>query len=686
MMRGLSRKTKGFSLMELMMAIVIALMAVGLGLKGLTKARTSGNSVGLATAVGAEFRYAREKAIAGGSPVAVVIPASTSRSLFWLEGTTDPVVTRTTNYEGDYPTGALTVATYPGPTYQKNATMPGFKSSAWTNQLDSWLPSEYKNDFVFLFTPNGSVISNDLPAFDGGYSVIVSTGAEVSATGAPGSGPEWVSGDGVYYQLNSAGEPVTVNLTLSGAVEVRKGLLGWNGVGVNNQGAPQAPAAKPPSPEVDYTPKAPSIIFSRITPPAEEVDGQMVHVLDKGEYLTLEVFAQSGDGKPIFAAWNDVPVTKGGDADFKGRFSVPNGDPERMEFYPEFDVDDDGSMEENVWRSVWTWTPPKDAEAGDRYRLNADVSDAKKSFSATIPNIPPVDVAPPGEIVFERMHGGRWHLFTMWADGSRVKRLTEGPHNHRCASATADGKFIAYERDGNEVWVMNSDKSGAFKVANGTVPTISPTGSAIAYMVGGSLTIKRLDSNSGVERVVASSITQVTGAPAPSNRVAWSPGGDWIYYTDPAGGTMLGTKLSYPGDNLIVGATSAGAPITNVISTPQLGGLFADRSGNFVFYHGDQSDPYLGRYVLDTSTPGSPSYGRPLYAGPPNHRVSSGQNEFYPAISPDGRLLLFTQQVGGVSQIFRCPITAFNNSAVETQLTDGAASMRPAWVRQREGF
>jgi prepilin-type N-terminal cleavage/methylation domain-containing protein len=673
-------KTKGFSLIEVMMVIAIAAMALTLGLTGLNKAKTAGNSRGLATAVAAEFRYAREKAIAKGSPVAVVIPRVASRSLFWLEGTTEPVVTRVVNYEGDYPRGAITVATYNGPSYEKNAVMPGFKAMSWADQLDGWLPSTNKDDFVFMFTPNGSVLSNDLPSSGGSYRVVVGTGAEVVPATAPGAGPEWVAGSSVYFDLVASGEPYTVSISLSGAVESQKGLLGWDGTGVNTEGAAEVTAASPPNPEVDYVPVVPDIIHSRITPPAEDVDGEMVHVLDKGEYLTLEVFAQSGDGKPIYASWVDVPVTKLGDAAYKGRFSVPKGAPERMEFYPEFDIHEDGTTVENVWRSVWTWTPPKTAEAGDRYNLNVDVKDAKQTVSATIPDIPPVDVAPPGEIVYERRVGARWHLYTMWADGSRVKRITEGPHNYRCASATADGKILAFERDGSEIWVMNTDGTGETKVANGRLPTISPTGSSIAYMnmANNLVVVKRLDSSSGATASTATARTVVNGSEDPGNRLAYSRDGSWVYFSSPGGTAVMGAHLSFPGNGISIASIHTGTDIPNDPSGSQVGGLFTDRTGQYVYYHGDAADPYLGRYPIAGGPPGTVGT-----SSGPNVRVSVGQNEFYPAISPDGNLVLFNEVVGGVTQIRSCPMASWKTSGVGTTLTSG---LRPAWIRQREGF
>jgi prepilin-type N-terminal cleavage/methylation domain-containing protein len=663
-LRRLERR--GFSLIELMIGLAIAGIILAMGMTGLGKAKTAGNSRGLATAVSSEFKFAREKAIATGSPVAVVIPARVSRSLFWLEGTTEPTISRAVNYEGDYPRGAITVATYNGPTFQKNATMPGFKAEVWGQRLATWLPNRYHNDFVIVFTPNGSVITNDLPSAEGSYRVIVGTGAKVSGGSDPGGSVDYVSGNSPYFDLQASGEPYTVAISLGGAVESDKGLLGYTGSSVNTQGAPDPSVPNPPHPEYDWVAKKPKILFGEVTPPAEDVDGRLAHVIDKGEYLTLEVFAQSGDGKPIFADWDDIPETQTG-PQFMGAFSVPDGDPERMEFYPEFTVD--GKVEKNVWRSVWTWTPPKAAEAGDRYTLEVKVKDAKAQHPVEITDIPPVIVAPPGEVVFERRVSGRWHLFTMWADGSRQRQLTEGPHNYTCTSATADGKMIAYQRN-NEVWVMNFDGTGQTKIADGTHPAISPTGGAIAFMNGDKVWVKRIDRSGGSPKEVDSIRTDVVTAPSPANRLTFSHDGRHLYFTNPTADRVAHATLAFSGNSISVSSIQVpAADIPNHASNAKVGGLYADRIGEYVYYHGDDLDPYLGRYRTAGGSLIQPN-------NPGDVRVSVGQFETYPAPSPDGNVILFCES----GTIYRCAKANFTAAGTQTALTNGR---RPTWIKQR---
>lgn len=662
-------RARGFSLMELMVALSLGALLMTMGFTGLNKAKTSGGSRGLATAVAGEFRLAREKAIAKGSPVAVVVREGVSQSLFFLEGETLPVVTRTVNYEGDYPYGAICSPTYAGPSFGAEAPVPGSKSDAWKARLASWLPSEYTNDSVFMFTPNGSVVTNGVPSAQGLHYVVVAMGATVSGRA-----------------LTSAAEPQTVTISQSGAVEQFGRLLGSTG-GVSNSGGGASTAPRPPAPQGPYTAIVPTILKSRVTPAAEEVDGNLVHVLDKGEYLALEIFAHSGDGRPLYAGWMDTPVTKmalPNVDDYKGAFSVPGGELERMEFYPEFDVDENGSIdptrEVNIWRSVWTWTPPPNADSGDKYDLSVDVTDATHQEKAAIRDMKPVVISPPGEIVFERRlnPGERWHLYTMWADGTRVTPITKGNHDYRCASATADGKLIAYERDGREVWVMNADGTGQIRVTdNGDCPTISPTGNTVSFMRGNSVVIRRIDIAGSPPIVLPSARTAVVGAPNPSNRIAYSPDGKWVYYTASTGNRVDGAQLNFTQTSVDLVSQKEGRPVPNIRHVPQVGGLFAGRHGN-VYYHADSDDPYIGRYETGGGEPGNNI----------TWRTSRGQLEAYPSISPNEDLLLYCEKVGANYQIFRITTAAgaWTNANSGHAITGVGENLRPAWIRQDRGF
>lgn len=662
-----------------MVTVSLATILLGMSFAGLGRAKTSGGSRGLATAVAAEFRMAREKAIAKGSPVAVVVAKGVTRSLFFLEGDTTPQVTRSVNYEGDYPNGTITAAPYEGPTFSAPEDIPGSKASAWEDRLADWIPADYKDDAVFMFTPNGTVITNGQLVADNTYRVVVSMGASVSSG-----------------KLVAAEQPYTIALSSSGAVETQGHLMGAPDFPIAGSTSPSE-LPDPPSAYNTVAPKPPKILKSRITPPAEMVDGEEAYVLNKGEYLTLETFAQSDDGRPLYTSWNDTPQTHAGDDSFKGAFSTMSGVRERMEFYPSYDIAPVGAEEpdvrQNVWRSVWTWTPPAKAEAGDEYKLDLEVTDAKRSVLTVLPDAPPpVKIEEPGAVVFEsnRLYRGQnigWQLYTMDAKGSNVKILTKGPGENRCASVTADGKLIAFQRGTHEVWIMNSDGTGQVRITDdGYAPTISPSGAAIAFLrsaplVGTSnaiVRVRRLDNASSSSVSLRTMVTQVNGAPSPSNRVAFSADSRWIYFTSQDGKSVDSAHLSYAGGGLSDGGTESGADVGNIASVSMVGGVYASRTGD-VFYHADQNDPYLGYYRAE----GGSTAGKAR-----DYRVSKDEYETYPAVSPKGDLLLFCEQVSGQYQIYRVPTVdgQWSDHTKGVPITgvkpNQGENLRPAWVHQ----
>lgn len=363
-----------------------------------------------------------------------------------------------------------------------------------------------------------------------------------------------------------------------------------------------------------------------------------------------------------------------------------------MEFYPAFDVNEngiiDGAKERNVWRSVWTWTPPPIAEPGDRYQLFVDVTDAEGTIVAELKKEEPILIETPGEVVFESNRTGTWHLYTMWATGveNRVVPLTSGPVDHRCASVTADGRILAFQRGPEtgtrEVWIMNVDGTGKARVdANGYLPTISPTGTTIAYMqdrAGGTVVVvKRLDKGTAAEVSFPSVRTHVEGAPNPSNRIAYSALGDWVYFTGPGGDRVMGARLIFPGGDLAADPVSdPGAGVPNVKNSSQVGGLFSGRHGQ-VYYHADSGDPYIGRYNTGGAAPSAVAL---------EFRKSVSQSEAFPAISPNEDLLLFCEKVGGSYQIFAVGMGQWTQANSGTQLSTKGENLRPAWIRQDKAF
>lgn len=94
-----------------------------------------------------------------------------------------------------------------------------------------------------------------------------------------------------------------------------------------------------------------------------------------------------------------------------------------------------------------------------------------------------------GRIVFASDRDGNFEIYTMYANGSHVTRLTNYPGDDTEPAWSPDGQKIAFvsDRPGrDEIFVMNSDGTNVerltFSTSNKHSPAWSPDGSHIAYV------------------------------------------------------------------------------------------------------------------------------------------------------------------------------------------------------------
>ncbi|MEW6278938.1 MAG: GspH/FimT family protein, partial [Candidatus Eremiobacterota bacterium] len=99
---------RGFSLVEMLLAMALLALLVGLGVASLRPQRDRAESQALAMEVAQELRLARDQALASGTPVAVVFPSNArslphAQSLCVLSGQNLPRVLRSPDYSDQYP-------------------------------------------------------------------------------------------------------------------------------------------------------------------------------------------------------------------------------------------------------------------------------------------------------------------------------------------------------------------------------------------------------------------------------------------------------------------------------------------------------------------------------------------------------------------------------------------------------
>ena len=220
-----------------------------------------------------------------------------------------------------------------------------------------------------------------------------------------------------------------------------------------------------------------------------------------------------------------------------------------------------------------------------------------------------------GRIVFDNFED----VWSINADGTRLRRLTRSPWQEFQATWSPDGHFIAYRSEPNgqpEIWVMNADGSGQHRLTrDGGFPDWSPDGSMIAYASGGgpsgrsSIAIMNADA-SGQRRLPHTDYGEYP---------SWSPDGKRIAFS---------SNLSGEAKMFIVDVD--GSRVVDLSSVGEGGKVAWSPDGRSILFesHRDHPDNYTDIYVM-----------RPDGSGV---RRLTRANGGLPGWSPDGRYIVFS--------------------------------------------
>ena len=134
------------------------------------------------------------------------------------------------------------------------------------------------------------------------------------------------------------------------------------------------------------------------------------------------------------------------------------------------------------------------------------------------------------KIAFASGRNAPSNIFVMNADGSDQRQVTFGSGRDRTSAWTADGGQIVYDREFQELFIVNADGSGGGrKLADGWGPSAGPYGNKLAFTGPGGdagVVTMRLD---GTERRQVTELGQADFSPE------WSPGGTDLMFTRPSG-------------------------------------------------------------------------------------------------------------------------------------------------------
>lgn len=515
-----SRRCRGgFSLIELTVAGLILATVAFVGVVALRGTPGKTGAHGLALMLAEEFRLASQKAVADQIPVAVVVPSAGgsvphAQSVYIVEGQDQPRITRVANYAGDFPQAVAFVGSWGSPGL---AASTGSKFSGL--DLDRWIPDARQSDYYFLFTPDGGVLSNDLPVVDGCYHVVAAAGVRYATGGAPTGGGR-VANKPTYFSLQAAGSPFTVRLSPGGSVTVVQGIPSAPGVALESSLSLAATPAGPPVAGAG-SPTPPEMVRVEVLPQAnpDSLPTGVDVTCDPDGFLTLNLWARDDDGGPIYVEWTASD----------GRFSFPGA--QRM-------VWDD---EAGLWFSSWQWRPPLGAVAGQRYQISCAIGDVDQTVMIPLgPALTDIELVDEGRIAFEREEkSNAWphnhSIYLMNADGTgETLVLDRGDVVHDGdPRLSRDGSKLIYN-SGTSWWqgldVANSDGSNPVEIVpdSAICGSFSPNGDRVAYW-----------SNSGA------GFTLCTANADGTNVQQWYNVGNAIGHHTPswsADGTMLSFK------------------------------------------------------------------------------------------------------------------------------------------------
>ncbi|MFA7480859.1 MAG: hypothetical protein WC314_10170 [Vulcanimicrobiota bacterium] len=670
------KSSVGFTLIEIIFTLTLTVILVGISLQVLNPGKSKAPVQSMAAVLAQEFRSARQLAVAGGHPVAVGLPTDDganprSASLYRLEGWNKPVVTTSRNYSGEYPGVVFLAARWPGPAFSEGLA-PSPLSKFEVFDLAEWLPPGYENDYVFCFTPDGGLVTNQLPALDGRYSLVVADRPSVTGV-APGA-----------CTVTGAQTAITLLLSPTGGVDQVTGLPGSSGLGSGDSSASASLART----RTQHAGGGATVKLSqiRILPnPATAPPDQGICV--PGQVVTLEVYAYDPEGRALFAKWNQRSL--GSPAPDLGQFSYPfsnanpalQGEVDKMEFV--YNLPADMQAPEawiggvappagvGVFRARWNWTVPITSQPGDRFAVEADVRDAKGEVFIENPPTQVLTTPPSGRLLVERRGpDGLWQLVTMNPDGSGERVLSPPgveeimPSIDRAALKVA---FIQGESPNRYVKVRNLN-GGPEQVLAGpgtyTSVSISPDGSWVSYrdQANQQLITTKLDNS---QTYVDSQLFAADGHLIKKSRTGWSQDSHYMLFE---GGSEPGR------DNLIHSRNLTSGHLTKLTptqfwnttdsyigpETPYAPMSYAAAGGDRVLLSLGNNNAVLINFPVTANqyenggiVPGDLVLDYHPNPTGPKLRVDYGSNVFgmtgagsdndFPDISSDGQLLVWTR-------------------------------------------
>ncbi|MFA7481461.1 MAG: hypothetical protein WC314_13230 [Vulcanimicrobiota bacterium] len=332
------KSSRGLSLLELIVSTAVLAVIGTFGILSLQQPRGTAQSRAMAEMLLEEIRAARQQAITTQSPVALAFPSANgtsqiTQSFYQLEGLVEPRVARAVDYSGNFPEACLYVGGW-GTADAPSGSFALNRDFAITN----WIPDDF-SDHLLIFTPGGTVVSPGLPTFEGKFRLLVARGVDASGG-----------------RLAAAGSPFSISVSRTGATSLTPGMEGDPGVDTTSRVEVRAV----PLPKLKPNPKdkSPEIVEVLLEPEPLSASKVEARVPTQG-YLLLKVLARD-DSDRLSLKWTSKATSGGG----KGHFSSETPTPMVW------------NSQKKLWEGTWMWTPERDSEPGQRFRLDCVVRDS----------------------------------------------------------------------------------------------------------------------------------------------------------------------------------------------------------------------------------------------------------------------------------------------------------------------
>lgn len=420
---------RGFSLIETLLVMVVMGLLLGLFLRTPGRQVRQADTQQFARLLVAELNAARMQAISHQSYVGLVFPSAANDhsfacSAYQVEGPGQGRVTRRLYWGREFPHSSLFVGQWalPGRAFSRQAPPTGLQPLDF--DLQQWYGG-IGRDWAVVFSPSGSLISNDLPNDAGSLHLVAGSNLEAVPC-APPPGSSSVTVDPAYYQLNSLAEPHRITISPGGEVSLEAGMGDAQGISLT---VAQQPLSRPVSgAALTTSDTVPVVEKITLDPTPASVPAGVEGMVGPEGFLRLNVEASDADGESLTCQW-----TKDG-----GAFT--SNEPTRMRWDPA----------RQRWTATWVFQPNSADPAGTRYQLGCRVEDEKghlATAAAGVTLVQDIEFRKPTRVSYGRVGFGP--IFIQGTDGSDQKRLDLDGIGADFTRITPDGTGILFTDNQN---------------------------------------------------------------------------------------------------------------------------------------------------------------------------------------------------------------------------------------------